>query len=191
MNLLASLRYLVALHEHRHFGRAAQACHITQPALSNALRALEKEFGVVVVRRGRSFEGFTPEGEPIASRNLSGGGLTFSVPPFAGAATNITPDADTGIGRWSDDDIKRAIVEGKKVYVLDGGKVFLGQSAMCNDHDADHALTPIPAAALPPPCVPVPDDVLTLPSPHPQGSRPTCPQVRQIGVAHRYSQSRC
>ena len=39
----------------------------------------------------------SPEGEPIASRNLSGGGLTFSVPPFAGAATNITPDADTGI----------------------------------------------------------------------------------------------
>jgi DNA-binding transcriptional LysR family regulator len=65
MNLLASLRYLVALHEHRHFGRAAQACHITQPALSNALRALEKEFGVVVVRRGRSFEGFTPEGERV------------------------------------------------------------------------------------------------------------------------------
>lgn len=65
MNLLASLRYLVALQEHRHFGRAAQACHITQPALSNALRALEKEFGVVVVRRGRSFEGFTPEGERV------------------------------------------------------------------------------------------------------------------------------
>ncbi|MFN4117286.1 LysR family transcriptional regulator [Acidovorax sp.] len=65
MNLLASLRYLVALHEHRHFGRAAQACHITQPALSNALRALEKEFGVVVVRRSRSFEGFTPEGERV------------------------------------------------------------------------------------------------------------------------------
>lgn len=65
MNLLASLRYLMALHEHRHFGRAAQACHITQPALSNALRALEKEFGVVVVRRGRSFEGFTPEGERV------------------------------------------------------------------------------------------------------------------------------
>ena len=60
MNLLASLRYLVALHEHRHFGRAAQACHITQPALSNALRALEKEFGVVVVRRGRSFEALRP-----------------------------------------------------------------------------------------------------------------------------------
>ena len=65
MNLLASLRYLVALHEHRHFGRAAAACHITQPALSNALRALEGEFGVTIVQRGRSFVGFTPEGERV------------------------------------------------------------------------------------------------------------------------------
>ena len=63
MNLLAAMRYLAALNAHGHFARAAEACHITQPALSNALRALEKEFGVVVVRRGRSFEGFTPEGE--------------------------------------------------------------------------------------------------------------------------------
>lgn len=65
MNLLASLRYLAALSEHRHFGRAAAACHITQPALSNALRALEAEFGVVIVRRGRSFAGLTPEGETV------------------------------------------------------------------------------------------------------------------------------
>lgn len=56
----------------------------------------------------------TAEGEPIASRNLSGGGVTLSLPPFAGAASNITPDPDTGIGRWSEDDIKRAIVEGKR-----------------------------------------------------------------------------
>ncbi len=62
MNLLASLRYLAALDEHRHFGRAAQAAHITQPALSNALRALEAEFGTVIVKRGRNFEGFTAEG---------------------------------------------------------------------------------------------------------------------------------
>lgn len=65
MNLLASLRYLVALNEHKHFGRAALACHITQPALSNALRALEEEFGIAIVRRGRSFVGFTPEGERV------------------------------------------------------------------------------------------------------------------------------
>jgi len=65
MNLLSSLRYLVALNEHRHFGRAAQACHITQPALSNALRALEKEFNVVIVKRDRAYAGLTPEGERV------------------------------------------------------------------------------------------------------------------------------
>ncbi|MES2944695.1 MAG: LysR substrate-binding domain-containing protein [Pseudomonadota bacterium] len=65
MNLLASLRYLAALDEHKHFGRAALACHITQPALSNALRALEEEFGIAIVKRGRSFGGFTPEGERV------------------------------------------------------------------------------------------------------------------------------
>lgn len=65
MNLLASLRYLVALDQHRHFGRAAEACHITQPALSNALRALEQEFGVVIVRRGRAYGGLTHEGERV------------------------------------------------------------------------------------------------------------------------------
>ncbi len=63
MNLLESLRYLAALAEHRHFGRAAQACHITQPALSNAIRALEDGLGATIVRRGRQYEGLTPEGE--------------------------------------------------------------------------------------------------------------------------------
>ena len=65
MNLLASMRYLVALDEHRHFGRAAQACHITQPALSNALRSLEGEFGVVIVKRARVYVGLTHEGERV------------------------------------------------------------------------------------------------------------------------------
>jgi DNA-binding transcriptional LysR family regulator len=65
MNLLASMRYLVALSEHRHFGRAAEACHITQPALSNALRALEQEFKVIIVQRGRAYGGLTPEGERV------------------------------------------------------------------------------------------------------------------------------
>jgi len=65
MNLLSSLRYLVALNEHKHFGRAARACHITQPALSNALRVLETEFNVVIVNRDRAFAGLTPEGERV------------------------------------------------------------------------------------------------------------------------------
>ena len=65
MNLLEALRYLAALDQHRHFGRAAQACRITQPALSNAIRALEAELGVPVVRRSRQYEGLTAEGEVV------------------------------------------------------------------------------------------------------------------------------
>jgi len=65
MNLLEALRYLTALEQHRHFGRAAQACRITQPALSNAIRALEQELGVPVVRRARQYEGLTAEGEVV------------------------------------------------------------------------------------------------------------------------------
>jgi len=65
MNLFVSLKYLVALDDHRHFGRAALACHVTQPALSNGLRALEENFGTSIVKRGRTFAGFTTEGERI------------------------------------------------------------------------------------------------------------------------------
>ncbi len=63
MNLLEALRYLDALEQQRHFGRAAQVCGITQPALSNAIRALEAEFGLTIVRRGRQYEGLSPAGE--------------------------------------------------------------------------------------------------------------------------------
>ncbi|MGA1318401.1 MAG: LysR family transcriptional regulator [Rubrivivax sp.] len=65
MNLLDAYRYLAALERHRHFGRAADACHITQPALSNALRALEAHLGVAIVRRSRQYEGLTSEGEQV------------------------------------------------------------------------------------------------------------------------------
>lgn len=65
MNLFVSLKYLVALDDHRHFGRAALACSVTQPALSNAIRALEVSFGISIVKRGRNFAGFTVEGERI------------------------------------------------------------------------------------------------------------------------------
>jgi mono/diheme cytochrome c family protein len=51
------------------------------------------------------------EGKIIADKALSGG-LTFNTPPFDATAPNITPDRETGIGSWSDAEIKRALVEG-------------------------------------------------------------------------------
>ena len=53
------------------------------------------------------------DGAPVMSRELSGG-LTFTIPPFNGTASNITPDPETGIGNWSDDDIKRALTHGAR-----------------------------------------------------------------------------
>lgn len=59
------LEYLLALDREKHFGRAAQACGVSQPNLSAALKQLELQFGVVLVERGSRFMGFTPEGERI------------------------------------------------------------------------------------------------------------------------------
>ncbi|WP_030949914.1 LysR family transcriptional regulator [Streptomyces sp. NRRL S-646] len=62
---LRQLEYLVALARERHFVRAAAACYVSQPSLSAAIRRLEHELGVPIVRRGRRYEGLTPEGEVL------------------------------------------------------------------------------------------------------------------------------
>jgi len=53
------------------------------------------------------------EGKIIADKALSGG-LTFDTPAFLATAPNITPDVETGIGSWSDAEIRRALVEGMR-----------------------------------------------------------------------------
>ena len=62
---IRQLQYLVALAREKHFTRAAQACHVTQPTLSGRLRQLEQELGVPIVERGQRFHGFTPHGERV------------------------------------------------------------------------------------------------------------------------------
>jgi DNA-binding transcriptional LysR family regulator len=63
--VIRQLLYLTALARERHFGRAAEACNVTQPTLSAGIRELEEDLGVPVVERGRSFRGLTPEGERV------------------------------------------------------------------------------------------------------------------------------
>ncbi len=63
--LLRQLEYLEALSREGHFGRAADACHVSQPALSNGIAKLEEELGLGLVQRGRQFEGLTPEGRAV------------------------------------------------------------------------------------------------------------------------------
>ena len=67
MPTLRQLRYLVALDETRHFGRAAQSIPVTQPTLSQQLKEMEARLGVKLVERGRPVS-LTPIGREIASR---------------------------------------------------------------------------------------------------------------------------
>lgn len=65
---LSELRYLSALAEERHFGRAAQRCHITQPTLSAAIKKLEQSLGVILVERHPKGARLTDIGWQIALR---------------------------------------------------------------------------------------------------------------------------
>jgi len=65
---LKDLRYLVALAELRHFGRAAAACHVSQPTLSAQLKKLEAGLGVQLVERGNRRVALTAAGQRIVAR---------------------------------------------------------------------------------------------------------------------------
>ncbi len=65
---LKQLQYLVSLQEHGHFGRAAEACFVTQSTLSAGLRELETLIGVTLVERTRRVVRFTPLGDRIAEK---------------------------------------------------------------------------------------------------------------------------
>ncbi len=65
---LRQLRYFDALARLLHFGRAADECTVTQPALSMQIQELEKELGVVLIERTRSGAKLTPGGQEVARR---------------------------------------------------------------------------------------------------------------------------
>ena len=63
--MIDKLEFLLALAREKHFGRAAEACGVTQPTLSAGVKQIEEQMGVLLVRRGSRFQGFTPEGERV------------------------------------------------------------------------------------------------------------------------------
>jgi DNA-binding transcriptional LysR family regulator len=72
--MIDRLEMFLALAKAEHFGRAAEAMGVTQPTLSAAIRQLEDQLGVMLVRRGSRFQGLTPEGERVRdwARRISG-----------------------------------------------------------------------------------------------------------------------
>jgi len=65
---LTELRYVVAVAREKHFGRAAEACFVSQPTLSVAIRKLEEELGVVLFERGPGEIAVTPVGMRIVEQ---------------------------------------------------------------------------------------------------------------------------
>ena len=65
---LTELKYIVAVARERHFGRAAEACFVSQPTLSVAIKKLEEELGTQIFERGSHEISMTPAGERIVSQ---------------------------------------------------------------------------------------------------------------------------
>src|SRR5690554_3451549 len=62
---IRDLEYLDALERHRHFGKAAEACHVSQPTLSGQLMKLEERLGVSLIERHPRNIMLTPAGEQL------------------------------------------------------------------------------------------------------------------------------
>ncbi|MFD9004579.1 LysR family transcriptional regulator [Streptomyces sp. NPDC059582] len=63
--LFRQLEYFVAVAREKHFARAAEACYVSQPALSAAIAKLERELNVTLINRGHTYQSLTPEGERL------------------------------------------------------------------------------------------------------------------------------
>ncbi|WP_270933741.1 c-type cytochrome [Falsiroseomonas oryzae] len=91
---------------------ALAALWLSAPAMAQDLALLERGRYLVEVTGacGNCHTPMGPQG-PLPGRHLAGG-TVFDEPPFRAVASNITPDPETGIGRWTDAQIARAIREG-------------------------------------------------------------------------------
>ena len=79
---LQDLRYLAAVAKHRHFGRAAESCNVSQPTLSSQIRKLEEELGVTLLERTNKRVEMTPVGSRVlvhAQRALAEAGQMEAV----------------------------------------------------------------------------------------------------------------
>src|SRR5690606_29643257 len=65
---LRDLQYLVAVARHRHFGKAADACFVSQPTLSTQIKKLEDELGVTLIERNNKQVMLTEIGEAIVAK---------------------------------------------------------------------------------------------------------------------------
>jgi len=83
---IRDLSYITAVARHKHFGRAAQACHVSQPALSSQIKKLETELGVVIFERDNKSVRLTDVGAEIVRLAEEALGVVSRIRLTAGAA---------------------------------------------------------------------------------------------------------
>lgn len=91
---------------------AVLACPATQAADPGLERG--RYLVTTILACGNCHTPKAADGSPVPGQELAGGGVTLDLPPFAGGASNITPDRETGIGTWSRAEIKAAITTGQR-----------------------------------------------------------------------------
>jgi DNA-binding transcriptional LysR family regulator len=149
------VRYFLALVQERHFARAADACGVSQPTLSAAIRSLERQIGKQLIIRDRRFVDLTPEGEAIlpwarqlvaaqeemvniaraTPGTLSGEVRLGAIPaalPWTGrvgaAILAMQPGLSLGVRSMT----SREIVRGLGAFELDGGLTYLDHEPPAN-----------------------------------------------------------
>src|SRR6202048_5092620 len=114
---LLLMQYTAFLNEGSVMFRIGIACVLLLAASDGAMAESPVERGGFLLNTIVSCANCHPprdaDGKTIAEKAFSGG-LTFTTPAFIATAPNITPDVETGIGSWSDAEIKRALVEGMR-----------------------------------------------------------------------------
>lgn len=96
--LLTQLEYFIALAREEHFGRAASAVYVSPSTLSESIRKLENELHVPLVRRGRTYQGLTREGELVLqwARRVVADHLALT-DSLAAARNELTAKAQLGV----------------------------------------------------------------------------------------------
>jgi DNA-binding transcriptional LysR family regulator len=153
--LIRHLSFFVTLAEEKHFARAAELCHITQPTLSAAIRKLEDDLRVTLIARGNRYIGLTPDGEHVLEwgrqilsdydslqKDIAGskkglsGTLRLGVVPAAMAAVSFLSERFSADNPDATIDIKsmtsRAIQHGLDTFELDGGLTYLENEPLEN-----------------------------------------------------------
>ena len=76
--MIDKLEMFIALARERHFGRAAEDCGVTQPTLSAAVKQLEDQLGVMLVRRGSRFQAHPPSSSVLFWQLAAQGSLQLA-----------------------------------------------------------------------------------------------------------------